>query len=210
MDQAEIARLLRLYAEIGARQLELTSIYIDILLKWNSKINLSAIREPDEIVCRHFGESFFVAAQLITNGWIGSVIDVGSGAGFPGLPIAIYSPGAAVTLIESQGKKAAFLNEVIFALGLKNAKVFRGRAEEFSGSVDLVTLRAVEKFSEVLPAAEVLARAGGRLALMIGSSQVAEAKQVSVRVDWQDPVQVPGGKSRVLLMGTKMVNRESA
>jgi len=206
VDQAAIAHLLRPYAEVGARQLELTSIYTDILLKWNSRINLTAIREPEEIIRRHFGESFFAAVQLVTKDWHASVIDVGSGAGFPGIPIAMYSPGVALTLIESQGKKAAFLNEVIFALGLNQTKVFRGRAEEFAGSADLVTLRAVEKFSQVLPTAQSLVRAGGRLALMIGESQVSEAKILAKGVDWRDLVMVPGGNSRVLLAGTKLVN----
>lgn len=200
-----IARLLRPYADIGERQLELTSIYIDILLKWNSRMNLTAIREPEEIIRRHFGESYFAAEQLLSRDWRGAVTDVGSGAGFPGLPIAIYSPDAKVALIESQGKKAAFLNEVIFALGLKNVKVFRGRAEAYPGSADLVTLRAVEKFGEVLTTAEGLVETGGRLALMIGVSQVAETKQVVLSMDWKE-VSVPGGNSRVLLVGTKVVN----
>jgi len=204
-----IARLLFPYAEVETTQLELISIYIDILLKWNSRMNLTAIRDPEEIIRRHFGESFFAAAQLIPNDWRGSVIDVGSGAGFPGLPIAVYSPEAAVTLIESQGKKATFLNEVIFDLRLKNVKVYRGRAEECADSADLVTLRAVEKFSEVLPTAGGLVRMGGRLALMIGRSQVSAARRAAQGLDWRDPVVVPGGNSRVLLIGTKVVNEPS-
>ena len=205
MDQAAIARLLRPYAEVGSEQLELTSTYIDILLKWNSRTNLTGIREPEGILRRHFGESYFAAAQLITHDWSGSVIDVGSGAGFPGLPIAIYSPNSSVTLIESHGKKATFLGEVVFALGLKNVRVVRGRAEAYAGSGDVVTLRAVEKFCEVLTTAEGLVGAGGRLALMIGTSQVSEAKRVAACLDWQE-VPVPGGNSRVLLVGTKVVN----
>lgn len=169
-------------------------------------MNLTSIREPEEIVRRHFGESFFVAAQLIRGDWRGSVIDVGSGAGFPGLPMAIWAPDAQVTLIESHAKKAAFLNEAIFSLNLKSAKVFRGRAEACSISADMVTLRAVERFIEVLPSAERLVSSSGRLVLMVGSSQVTEARRIAHSLDWHDPVAVPGGSSRVLLTGTKSVN----
>jgi 16S rRNA (guanine527-N7)-methyltransferase len=202
VEQAIIAGLLRPYADLRPELLEIISIYIDLLLKWNSKINLTAVRDPQEIVTRHFGESFFAASHLVNPGWTGTAIDVGSGAGFPGLPLAMYAPGAAVTLIESHGKKAAFLNEVIFALQLRNAKVFRGRAEDFSDVADVVTLRAVERFEYAVAVAAKLVKPGGRLALMIGSSQVPTARELAELVSWDPPVAVPGGTSRVLLVGT--------
>jgi 16S rRNA (guanine527-N7)-methyltransferase len=201
-----IADLLRPYATLDHEQLRKTSIYIDLLVKWNSKINLTAIRDPQEIVARHFGESFFAASRLLAPDWTGTVFDVGSGAGFPGLPLAMYADSASVTLIESQAKKAAFLNEVIFALALENAKVFRGRAEGFSQTADLVTIRAVERFEKMLPIAEGLLRDGGRLVLMIGSSQVSTAERLITSLKWETPVSIPGGTHRMLLVGTKMVN----
>jgi 16S rRNA (guanine527-N7)-methyltransferase len=206
VQEEAIARLLNAYATLDDEQLRKTSIYVDLLLKWNSRMNLTAIRDPQEIITRHFGESFFAGSRLVTPDWRGTVIDVGSGAGFPGLPLAMYANSASVTLIESQAKKAAFLNEVIFALGLQNAKVFRGRAEDFLQTVDLVTLRAVERFETILPVAEALARPGGRLALMVGSSQVNRAKQLATNLEWEAPVPVPGGTHRILLTGTKLVN----
>ena len=204
MELTEIARLLRPFAEVSDEELRAISIYIDLLLKWNRKINLTAVRDPENIVMRHFGESFFAASHLLPPGWTGSVIDVGSGAGFPGLPMAIHSAAATVTLIESKAKKAAFLNEVIYALGLKNVSVFNGRAEDFPGQGDLVTLRAVEQFEKVLPYAVSLLTPCGRVGLMIGSAQTEAAKGAFPGLRWESPLAVPGGHSRALLIGIKL------
>ena len=203
MEIAEIARLMRPFAEVGDEQLREISTYIDILLKWNRTINLTAVRDAEGIVTRHFGESFFAASHLLTTDWHGTVIDVGSGAGFPGLPMAMYSATASVTLIESQGKKAAFLNEVIYTLSLKNVRIFNARAEDFEDVGDLVTLRAVEQFEKVLPYALKLVKPGGRLGLMIGTAQIDLAKWLLPKVDWRPPLQVPGGHSRTLYVGIK-------
>jgi len=208
VELARIATLLQPYANPAPEQLESISKYIDLVLKWNERINLTAIRDPEEIVTRHFGESFFAAAQWIVRGQSEHVIDIGSGAGFPGLPLAMYATSAAVTLIESQGKKATFLNEVIFALRLRNAKIFYGRAEQFGAQGDLVTLRAVEKFESVLPVAAAIVRTGGRLGLMIGAAQVPRVLSSLDTFQWGKPTQAPGGHARVLLTGTKIGNVE--
>ncbi|HEY6307213.1 MAG TPA: 16S rRNA (guanine(527)-N(7))-methyltransferase RsmG [Candidatus Angelobacter sp.] len=206
MDSASIAGLLRPFATLSNEQLSRTSTYIDLLLKWNAKVNLTAVRRPEEIVTRHFGESFFAATQLLAVSRPETVIDVGSGAGFPGLPLAMFAPAAQVTLIEANGRKAAFLNEAIAALELKNAKVVSQRAETYPGIANLVTMRAVEKFEKALPLALRLVGEGGRIALMIGSSQLATARALAGGVSWNEPLPVPGGHSRVLAVGTKLVN----
>jgi 16S rRNA (guanine527-N7)-methyltransferase len=203
VDPATIAALLRPFVELSSEQLAQTSMYVDLLLKWNAKVNLTAVRNPDEIITRHFGESFFAAARLAP--LRDTAIDLGSGAGFPGLPLAMFTPHVQVTLIESNGKKAAFLSEVISALGLGNARVFSQRAESYPAKADLVTMRAVEKFERALPVALDLVRDGGRLALMIGASQVARAKMLAAQLRWQEAVAIPGGHSRVLAVGTKRV-----
>ncbi len=205
VEQAAIARLLRPYATVDEEHLRNISIYIDLLLKWNSKMNLTAVRDPEQIVTRHFGESLFAASHLLNPQWTGSVVDLGSGAGFPGLPLAMYAPGAAVTLIESQGKKVAFLNEVIFALRLKNAKTWAGRAEAFPAKVDLVTMRAVERFEGALPIASRMVAPGGRVAILIGQSQVRLAEKLEAELTWSPPLNLPSGNSRTLLIGTKVV-----
>src|SRR5689334_15023276 len=184
------------------------SKYIDLLLKWNARINLTAIRTPEEIVQRHFGESFFVAHSLLSQGAVKDVIDLGSGAGFPGMPFAMLAPEAHVTLIESNHKKATFLKELVFSLGLKNVTVFAGRAEMFSGTSTVVTMRAVENFDKTLPLALRLVGHGGRIALMIGSSQVDAAEKLVGQVEWNTPIAIPGGHSRVLFVGTKRVKVE--
>jgi 16S rRNA (guanine527-N7)-methyltransferase len=198
----EVAQLLQPFAQLDQKQLAHTLTYVDILLKWNARMNLTAVRKPEEMVRRHFGESFFAARHWLSEEQALNVADVGSGAGFPGLPMAIVSPSCQFALIESNGKKAAFLNEVIRSLQLKNAKVFSQRAEAYPGKADLVTMRAVEAFESVLPIAVGLVAVGGRLGLMIGSGQVQSAQKTS-GLAWDDLIPVPGGHSRVLLTGTK-------
>lgn len=208
MERTEISAALRPFAELSEADLDSISKYIDLLLKWNARINLTAVRDAKQMLTRHFGESFFAAKNLVARNWAGSIIDVGSGAGFPGLPLAIWAPQAGVTLIESQGKKAAFLNQVILASGLKHAKVFSGRAQIYETKADLVSMRAVEKFEAVLPVAASLVRPEGRLALMIGAAQVESAQRLCPELKWNSPMHVPGGHSRVLLVGTKSGNVE--
>jgi 16S rRNA (guanine527-N7)-methyltransferase len=207
MDTAHIAHLLKPFIELSAGQVRQVATHLDLLLKWNSKINLTSVRDPEEIVTRHYGESFFAARELLRSQAAPSIVDVGSGAGFPGIPFAILAPESRVTLIESTNKKTVFLNESIFALGLRNTRVFAGRAENYpDGSADVVTMRAVELFGKALPVAERLVKTGGRIALMIGESQIELGKSLLKTMDWQKAVSVPGGSSRVLLIGTKIGN----
>jgi len=122
--------------------LDQLSLYLDLLLKWNARTNLSAIRAPEEIVRRHFGESLFAARHLPAGK---NLLDLGSGAGFPGLPIALAVPALSVTLAESQNKKASFLREAIRTLGIP-VEVWADRVEKLAANrlFDVVTLRAVD------------------------------------------------------------------
>jgi 16S rRNA (guanine527-N7)-methyltransferase len=208
LDTANIARLLQPFIQLDEMRLAAISKYIDLLLKWNARINLTAIRVPEEIVQRHFGESFFAASHLLGEKSAKTAIDLGSGAGFPGVPFALLGPEVEITLIESSQKKSTFLKELIYLLGLKNVKVFSGRAESYSQTGDLVMLRAVERFEEVLPLALSLVSSSGRLALLIGTSQIDLAKSMLADVQWQVPLVIPSGHSRILLVGTKIVKVE--
>ena len=203
VDTATIAGLLRPFAEPSPVQLEQTAAYLELLLKWNAKVNLTSVRDPRQMITRHFGESYFAARELLSSEPAATVIDLGSGAGFPGLPLAMFEPAVQVTLIESNAKKVAFLNEVIAALKLGNVKVVRQRAEDYAGSADLVTMRAVERFEAAARIAIRLVLPGGRLALMIGASQVGAAKQAVGELAWSTPREVPVSHSRILLVGTK-------
>jgi len=136
--------------------------YLQLLLKWNARTNLTAIRDPEEIVLRHFGESLFAAQHL---GKCETVLDFGSGAGFPGLPIQLFHPDLRVTLAESQNKKSAFLREAIRTLGLKT-EVWAGRVEAMPTAqrFDVVTLRAVDNMEAAIQAASL--RVGRRMMLL--------------------------------------------
>jgi 16S rRNA (guanine527-N7)-methyltransferase len=200
-------------AALSSGQLEDISTYIDILLRWNARINLTAIRDPEEIVVRHFGESLFAARHLFppdASAFAESAVakplvrvaDIGSGAGFPGIPIKLWAPEIALTLVESNQKKATFLREVVRCLTLTDIDIQNVRAEELAPrpGFDVVTLRAVERFAEVLPTAVSLVAASGRIALLIGSAQLAVLNGVG-RVAWAEPVPVPLSRARVLVVG---------
>jgi 16S rRNA (guanine527-N7)-methyltransferase len=203
VETAAIAYLLQPFIQLDESRVRAISIYIDLLLKWNGRINLTAIRDPDEIVQRHFGESLFAAKHLLEQKRPQTAIDLGSGAGFPGVPFAMLAPEVQVTLIESQQKKATFLRELIRVLELKNVIVFSDRAESYPRTADLLMLRAVEKFEQVLPMAVGLTSQGGRTALMIGSGQVESLKKLGLAVSWHEPTPIPCSISRELLVGVK-------
>jgi 16S rRNA (guanine527-N7)-methyltransferase len=208
METSKIAELLRPFLggrELSSQQLSGISTYIDILLRWNSRMNLTAVREAEAIVTRHFGESLFAAWNLFSEAPTPEtrVVDVGSGAGFPGLPLKMFCPGIHLTLIESNQKKATFLKEVTRALTLTNVDVFSRRAEEFrAASGECVTMRAVERFEQSLPTAMRLLASGGRLALLIGESQLEQASELASALSWQKVLGVPDSVTRVLLVGT--------
>ena len=141
------------------------SVYLDLLLRWNERTNLTAIREPEEIVCRHFGESLFAGLCVGMGAERGTtLLDVGSGAGFPGLPIRLLRPAWRVTVAESQGKKVAFLREVGRVLGLA-VEVWPRRVEELPAErrFDAVTLRAVDRMQTMVTAGWERVAEGGVL-----------------------------------------------
>ena len=212
MDLRRIAELLAPFAPgeaLSAEQLQALSTYLDLLMRWNERINLTAIRSPEQIVTRHFGESLFAARHLLASGQPAEVADLGSGAGFPGLPLKIVRPAANVALIESQNKKATFLREVIRALRLTGIHVIAERAETLAREFDLVTMRAVERFERALPIAAGLVRPGGRLALLIGAEQAGAAQAILCDLHWQTPMAIPQSAARVLLVATKSSKQDS-
>jgi 16S rRNA (guanine527-N7)-methyltransferase len=217
MHPARIAELLEPYLgppdarRLTPDALKQISMYIDILQRWNSRVNLTAIRDEEEIVTRHFGESLFAARHLFPL-WnpVSSVVkasrvaDIGSGAGFPGVPIKIWAPEISLTLIESNHKKATFLKEITRALTLTDINIQTARAESLtSASYDVVTLRAVERFEAILPIAARLVAPAGRLALLIGSAQLASAKSAVPNIAWSPSAPIPASQNRILAVGKK-------
>jgi len=147
------------------------SRYYALLEQWNSRLNLTAIRDPEEALRRHFVECIFCAQQLPQG--IRSLLDYGSGAGFPGIPIALCRPEIRVTLAESQGKKASFLREVVRSLGV-DAEIYAGRVEDMPGSrrFDAVSLRAVDKMQAAVDEAAGRVKPGGSLVLLATAGKV--------------------------------------
>jgi 16S rRNA (guanine527-N7)-methyltransferase len=160
---------------LSPRTLEQLSTYLELLLRWNERVNLTAIRTPEEIVRRHFGESLFTGIQLRRHVGDGAtLLDYGSGAGFPGLPIQILLPSLQVTLAESHGRKAAFLREVVRTLGL-STEVWARRVEEMPPErrFDVVTLRAVDRMEISEVEAETRVAPGGWVAVLAGKEAQA-------------------------------------
>jgi len=220
MDPDRIAALLAPFMgcePVSASLAAQLQAYLDLLLRWNARINLTAVRDPEEIITRHFGESLFAARVLRDAGAFASTAgvaptlgDVGSGAGFPGIPIKLFAPELRLTLVEAQNKKATFLREVIRTLGIEGAEIYGGRAENWNQRAAIVTMRAVEKFERVLPVTAALVAKGGILCLLIGDGQTESAQQ-GLGSEWRfsPAVPIPDSDGRVVLMG-KNIAGESA
>ena len=175
--------------------------YLALLTRWNARMNLTAIRDEDGILARHFVESIACARALPAG--IATLLDFGSGAGFPGIPIAICRSEIAVTLAESQGKKAAFLQEAARVLEVA-VKVHAGRAEALQGQFDCVTLRAVDRMGAALKAAVALVGPGGWLAPMTTRAELPGLLAAAgTGFSWSSPVPLPGGDDRILALATR-------
>jgi len=192
------ANMAPLDAEIAAR----FGTYLSLILRWNAKTNLTSVRDPENIMARHFLECIACARALPAG--IESLLDFGSGAGFPGIPIAICEPDIAVTLAESQGKKAAFLQEAARVLGLE-IKVHTGRAEELTSQFDCVILRAVDRMPDAVHAAGRLVGRLGWLAPMTTNAELNSLKAAAgPGFSWSRTIPLPGAVERILAIGTKL------
>src|SRR6267142_2436003 len=186
----------------GAQVLQIQR-YMNVLLAWNEKINLTAIRDPLEILNRHFCECMYAASTVPVED--GRLADVGSGAGFPGLPLKIIRPGLPVFLIESNVKKATFLAEVIRDLGLAGARVLVSRYEELAEEVaplDFVCSRALGGFGLFLEWAHSEKVAAKQVILWIGARDLPEIQKIQ-SWEWREPIPVPRSLRRLLLVGRK-------
>ena len=175
---------------------------MSILLAWNDKVNLTAIRDPLEILYRHFCECMYAAATVPLER--GRLADVGSGGGFPGLPLKIIRPELQVFLIESNLKKATFLAEVIRELELTNTQVIVGRYEELGEEIaplDFICSRALGEFVPFLEWARSEQLATKQVILWIGGRDLAEIQKIQTW-NWREPIQVPQSLRRLLLVGT--------
>ncbi len=175
--------------------------YLALIQRWNTKTNLTSVRNEEGILSRHFVEC--IACTRLLPSCIRTLLDFGSGAGFPGIPIAICREDIAVTLAESQGKKAAFLNEALRVLEL-NAKVHSGRAEDLDQVFDAVVLRAVDRMTEAVRSAAQLVSLEGWLGIMTSDAdQDRLVEAAGTGFEWGNPTPLPGSESRLVALGRK-------
>jgi 16S rRNA (guanine527-N7)-methyltransferase len=187
--------------EVSSEQVLIIQQYMKILLAWNEKLNLTAIRDPLEVLYRHFFESMYAGSSVPVEK--GRLADVGSGAGFPGLPLKILRPNLQVFLIEANIKKATFMAEVIRELGLTDARVLVSRYQELSEEVaplDFVCSRALGEFGPFLEWAGSKQVSAKRVILWTGARDLEEIQRIK-NWEWREPIQVPHSLRRLLLVG---------
>lgn len=186
---------------LDAETTEKFKVYLSLILRWNLRLNLTAVRTEDGIIINHLAES--VACARAMPKWLSTLLDFGSGAGLPGIPIALCRPEIAVTLAESQGKKAAFLQEAVRRLGI-SATVHAGRAEELVDVFDCVVLRAVDKMPQAVAAAAKLLAAHGQMALMTTEDQLETLKRaVGPEFLLWSSMPLPGSEQKLLAFGQR-------
>jgi 16S rRNA (guanine527-N7)-methyltransferase len=182
-----------------------TRAYIDLLLKWNRTISLTTVVNPVEIIEFHFGESLFALSTGMFQ--FGRLADVGSGAGFPGIALAMASPSLSVELIESNAKKSAFLAEAIRAISLDNCCAVRSRFEELMPEgasahrkLDYVTSRALGQFDSLLKWSRDVLSVSGKIGLWLGAS---DSIAVSKKSGWSfaEEIWIPKSERRYILIG---------
>ena len=176
--------------QLSRNQMAQLERHFDLLNKWNKTINLTGICSAREIIERHYCESLFLGSHL--PGGPLRLADVGSGAGFPGIPIAILRPECSIALIESHQRKSVFLREV--TRELPNVQVIAKRVEDVSQIFDWATSRGV-KCSHIDVA---LSKLGENVAILGG-----QGVPTSDRFTWNTPIQLPWGRKRYLWLGTR-------
>lgn len=177
--------------------------YIELLVRWNEKINLTAIRDREEMVTRHFGESLLLARDARLEG---RLLDIGSGAGFPGLALKTACSNLEVTLLEPVGKKRAFLLEAVRVCSFTRVTVRRERLEAFGPPEDgfeTITARAVGNLGDLVEYAKPILSESGRLCLWLSRLQATRLRAAKADFNWLDEISVPGNVERVILIGSK-------
>lgn len=199
-DRFELLRdsLDELGIEYDDKQIEMFGVYYDLLIDWNSRINLTSITEPDEVIIKHFVDSILISRVIDLRSGV-SLIDVGTGAGFPGIPIKIMNPGCDVVLLDSLNKRIKFLEETISKLGLENIRCIHGRAEDVSreknmrGRFDLSVSRAVANLSTLSEYCIPFLKKGGKF--------------ISYKSDKSED-EINDSKNAIKLLGSKIVKVE--
>jgi 16S rRNA (guanine527-N7)-methyltransferase len=185
-----LAREFSPYGTLSQQQLDLAASHFELLKQWNARMNLTRIESLEEVVRLHYCESFFLGAWFSEEPR--TVVDIGSGPGFPGIPVAILRPHVRMTLLESNGRKCVFLRES--SRGLSNVRVLNGRAEQCDERFDWVISRAVA-IDEVIKS-----RLAPNFALLVSKSDAPSG--------WE-AIDLPWGSNRVLAVSRETVPRET-
>ena len=220
----DTSRLKRLFSDSGlslsAAQLEAFSTYAGLLVEWNEKINLTAITDPEGIEVKHFLDSCLPLSILRLDAAIpqgGSLIDVGTGAGFPGIPMKLIRPDIKLTLLDSLAKRLGFLSEVCSSLGIE-AELIHGRAEdlgrlELREKYDVAAARAVARLSVLCEYCLPLVKPGGSFLALKGSPAEADTEAEAAargigllggKISRVERYSLPGGDSRTLIVIDKL------
>ncbi len=203
LSNSEIKKLLLPYGVSASDVLcDQVQIYMSHLLEWNRRVSLTTVTDPVEIVKFHFGESMFAASSVpIRNG---RLADVGSGPGFPAIPLSMVNKGLSVTPIESNSKKSTFMAEVARRLSLRTVSPYRGRMEDFrlsEANFDWITARALGMYSDLTSlGSEGAGTFDGKIGDVARRSR-CEAISHTRNWSWRDPIKIPGSDHRVLLIG---------
>jgi len=194
-------------AKLSPRQQQQIHDYVELLVSWNRTVSLTAIEDRAEIVARHFGESIFAASILAIRN--GRLADVGTGAGFPGLPLKIIRPDLDVVLLEPNHKKCGFLNEVKRELGLEQVEIARSRFEEYApdpnSRFDFVCSRALGNYRRLLRWAATVLAPSGKIVLWLGEEDSILVSRTP-GWSWEVPIRIPESAKRVIQVGKPLAD----
>ena len=192
--------------ELTERGLEQLSLYLELLLRWNRRVNLTGLRQPRTIVRRLFGESLYLSRVVELRGWL---VDVGSGAGFPGLALKLVAPDLRVTLIEARQRKCAFLKEVVRECGFYAIDVVTERFESWVGGresrekADLITTRAVKVDNRLLESMSAFLSEKGKAIFFATSDNAGSIMSHASGLVWQQPLVIPSAGNSQIVVGSR-------
>jgi len=195
--------------ELTGKGLEQLSLYLELLLRWNRRVNLTGLRDPRTIVRRLFGESLYLSRIVELRGWL---VDVGSGAGFPGLALKLVAPDLRLTLIEARQRKCAFLKEVVRECGFYAIDVVTERFERWlegrqgQEMADLITTRAVKVDDTFLKRMATLLGGGGRAVFFTTSGYAGTIRDKGVGWMWREEG-IPLAPGSVILVGDPKLSK---